>query len=189
MSLTIITIYDIDYVAYATLEEADARLAVDPVRGPAWRNLDAIARKIAIVAGTNRLDLLIWKGSKTGGAEQRNAWPRTGVTYPDGTPVPPDALPYEIEVACILLAGSIASDPTIADIGSTASNIKKLQAGRASIEYFRNEQGVPLQDETVFDIIQWFLSGAGEQAFHGKTLGRDRDPALKDGQFELSRGL
>jgi hypothetical protein len=164
LSITTLTISGNEYTAYASVAEADAFLAVDPVRGPAWAALtplpDAVTRKsILLVAATRRLDQLRWAGQKTGGATQETEWPRTGVSYPDGTAVPDDDVPLAVEQACCLLAGTINITATTANAGSSGSNIKRVKAGSAEVEFFKPIDGVDLQDETAFNLIKAFLAG------------------------------
>jgi hypothetical protein len=161
MSLTTITINPVDYVSYASVAEADAYLAVDPVRSATWAALSATVKGQYLVAATRRLDLLNWGGSKAGDdATQPNAWPRSGLQYPDGTAVAEDEVPQAVEDATCLLAGTIARTPTSADAGTSGSNKKRLKAGSAEIEFFRPTQGKALQDETAFALVRAFLSAA-----------------------------
>ena len=92
--------------------------------------------------GTNRLDLLDWDGEKAGGASQENDWPRSGLSYEDGSAVPSDEVPYEIEVATILLAGTIAKTPQAAGSGTSASSIKAVKAGSAQVEFFQKQEAL-----------------------------------------------
>ena len=161
MSITTITIESIGYTSYASLAEADAYLNIDPVREAAWELLSDDDKGKKLVAATRRLDLLPWNGEKTGEeGVQENAWPRTGVTYPDGTAVSTTEVPIEVQNATILLAGSIAITAATADAGSSSSNQKRLKAGSAEIEFFSPVEGVALQDETAFDLISIFTGGA-----------------------------
>ena len=57
MSLTDITINGNSYASYASVTEANATLAVDPVRMAAWAALDEQGKGIRLVAATARLDL------------------------------------------------------------------------------------------------------------------------------------
>lgn len=168
MSLTNLDVGGESYVAYATEAEADVYLAVDPVRGSAWAALTAgDPKESLLVAATRRLDLLAWQGEKTGGGAQENAWPRTGLQYPDGTPIPDNEVPIEVENACILLAGSINITPSDAEAATSGSNRKRLKAGSAEIEFFRPELGKALQDETAFKLVQPFLEAAAGSAALG----------------------
>lgn len=162
MSLTNITIGANTYVSYASVAEADAYLAVDPNRGATWAGLTTDQKGEKLVSGTRRLDLLNYKGEKTGGAAQENKWPRTGVTYPNGEPVSTTEVPLEIENATILLAGSIALDASNAEQGSSGSNTKKVEAGSAKVTFFRQQAGVALQDETAYTLIIPFLESSGD---------------------------
>ena len=170
MSLSTITINSADYTAYADVAEADPVLAVDPVRMTAWAALSADSKGIRLIAATNRLDLLSWQGSKAGGAAQVNAWFRTGLFYEDGTPVPKDTIPRDLERATILLAGSIAATPAQANAGTSGRAISRVKAGSAEVEFFRQQTtitGKPVQDETVFELIRQWLQGRGSSTSVG----------------------
>lgn len=173
MSISTITIGAVNYTAYASVSEADEYLAVDPVRGATWTALTADEKGARLVAATRRLDLLDWAGSKTGDeGTQENAWPRTGLTYPDGTAVSTSEVPIEVENATILLAGTIAIDAKNANAGTSGTNTKRLKAGSAEIEYFRPTSGKALQDESAFGLIRIFLAAfaatsAGSGAYAG----------------------
>lgn len=158
MTLSTITLNAIDYVSNASVAEADAYLAIDPVRGGPWALLSVDEKGAFLVSGTRRLNPLSWEGTKTNGeGTQVDAFPRTGVTYDDGTEVSTTEVPVEVENATILTAGSTAIDPTVSGAGTSGSNNKKLKAGSAEIEYFRAEKGKPLQDEMAWDLIKQFM--------------------------------
>lgn len=160
MSITTITINTVGYTSYASLAEADDYLAVDPVRGAAWAALSVDERGARLVAATRRLDLLAWQGEKTGGSAQVPQWPRTGVTFPNGDPVPTDEVPQGVEDATILLAGSIELDAATAQAGDSGSNVKRTKAGSAEVEFFRPQTGGPLQDATALALVVAFLEAA-----------------------------
>ena len=162
MSLTDITINAEVYKAYASVSEANVALAVDPTRGPTWAALTDDKKGIDLIAATRRLDLLRWRGEKAGGSSQVNAFPRSGLVFADGTPVPEDAIPKDLERGTILLAGSIASTPAQANAGTSSSAISRVRAGSAEVEFFRRQEtvtGKPVQDETVFELIRHWLAG------------------------------
>lgn len=177
MTITTITIETVGYTSYASLLEADTLLNTDPVREVAWELLTDDEKGKKLVAATRRLDLLDWGGTKTGAADvQENAWPRTGLSYKDGTPVSTTEVPKEVENATIFLAGSIAIDASAADAGTSGSNIKSVKAGSADVKFFRGQDGVALQDETSYDLVACFLSFA--QATDGAVgnLSTESDP-------------
>lgn len=177
MSLTTISLNSIDYVSFASLAEADAYLAVDPVRGTTWATKTDDEKGALLVAATRRLNLISWAGEKTNGDDtQPDAFPRTGLTYPDGTAVSTTEVPQAVGDATILMAGSIAIDSGAASAGTSASNQKRVKAGSAEVEFFRPTAGVPIQDETVWALILPFTTSytststaVGAVAFGGKA--------------------
>ena len=194
MSLSTIQIAGIEYVAYASVAEADTALAVDPVRMTAWAAFDVDSKGIRLVAATNRLDLLSWAGSKVGGAAQVNAFLRSGLFYEDGTPVPDDAIPRNLERATILLAGSIASTPAQADAGTSGRAISRVKAGSAEVEFFRQQEtitGKPVQDETVFALVRQWLQGRGSSTSVGAMAsGTDGESQFADlNRYGRSQGF
>lgn len=187
MSITTITIATVDYVSYASVAEADAYLAVDPTRAATWAALSTDQKGTNLVAATRRLDLLSWEGQKTGSADtQDNSWPRTGATYKDGTAVSTTEVPHGVEAATILLAGSIAITPATSGAGTSGNNIRRLQAGSASLEYFRPTDGKALQDETAFALVKEFLT-AGISSDVGAAAYGDGVSSFTDDQ--MSYGL
>ena len=193
MSLTDLTIdgQTDAYKSYASLDEANRRLAVDPVRRTAWECLSDNDKKVHLVAGTYRLDLMPWQGEKAGGADQENAWPRSGLSYPDGSDIADDEVPLGIEEATILLAATIASTPKASGAGSTSSPIRRVQAGSAQVEFFyQNDRidGKPLQDETAFELILPFLESRADistPAVSG-TCGKS---TFEDDDYGMTQGM
>lgn len=190
MTISTITISTVNYTAYASVAEADPYLAVDPVRAAAWAALTTDQKGGYLVAATRRLDLLNWMGTKTGDeGTQVNAWPRTSVSYEDGTAVSTTEVPPEVENATILLAGSIARTNSVADAGTSGSNKKRLKAGSAEIEYFKPTSGVALQDETVWGLVKQFLDGLRvSTATGGYASGTGGTSSFEDNDY-LGYGL
>ena len=184
MSLSTIQVASVDYIAYASVAEADIALAVDPVRMAAWAALTDENKGINLIAATRRLDLLRWQGSKTGGAAQENAWPRSNLLYADDTPIPEDTIPRDLERATILLAGSIAATPAQANAGTSSSAISRVKAGSAEVEFFRQQTtitGKPVQDETVFELIrQWLQGRASSTSVGARASGTDGKSQFAD---------
>lgn len=170
MSITTITIGGNDYISYASVAEADAYLLVDPTRGPTWAGLTTEQKGINLISSTRQLDTFSYKGEKAGGSAQPNQWPRTGVTYPDGTSVPDDEVPAGIQNATILLAGSIAIDVAASTSSSTGSNTKRVSAGSAEVEFFRPTSGIPLADQDAFKLITFWLAASAAIAAVGTTF-------------------
>ncbi len=183
MTINTITINSVDYVAYATRAEVNEYLAVDAVRGAAWALLadNDDTRGPFVVSATRRLDLLTWQGEKTGGALQVEAFPRTGLVYPDGTEVTTTDVPREVQDATALLSGSINLEAKVAEAGTSGSNIKGVKAGSAAVDFFRRSDGVPLQDESAFRLVQqWLEASALSDALGPLATGTDGESSFSD---------
>ena len=158
MSLSEIVIEGNTYLSYASVEEANIYLIADPVRGAGWKALEDDSKGMFLVAATRRLDLLRWVGEKTDPA-QTTEWPRKMAKRRGGDFVPEDAIPPEIEHSCILLAGTIVTNNTAAEVQS-GNRLKWVRAGSASIGYFSSrEDSMPsIPDPTVIQLISVFTS-------------------------------
>lgn len=158
MTISTITLSTLDFIAYASVEEADRLMLVDPVRGTKWAAKTPDQKGAALVAATNRLDLFSYQGSKTG-SPQENQFPRTGVTDRDGATVPDTEVPLDIANATIYLAGSIAGKASAAGMGGSGGNNRRVKAGSAEVEFFKPTKGTPLADETAYALIRPYLAG------------------------------
>lgn len=190
MTITNITVSGVVYVAYASEAEAEAYMAVDPVRKDAWDVLTSDQKKVNIISATKRLDLLTWTGEKTSGASQVNAWPRTGVVYSDGTAVSTSEVPREVQDATCSLAGSITIDASTSEAGTSGTNTKRVKAGSAEVEFFRPDSGKALQDETAFTLITIFLSGPASGDTGNFASGTGCESSFNDATFPgLTQGF
>ena len=176
--------------SYATDTEADRALGFDPIRRTAWAALDDDAKARSLIAATQRLDLLRWRGERVdkNRETQTTEWPRSGLTYADGSDVPASGVPSNLERACILLAGTIAATPATADEGQSAQPIRRVRAGSAEVEFRsgRARARRPIQDETAYALISQWLLGGGILA--GEAYGTDETTAFDD-DYERERGF
>jgi len=133
----------------------------------AWTAATTGTKDSALVTATRMLDRMVWTGEKTA-ADQDLEFPRTGLTDKDGNEVASDAIPQEILDATCELALILIVNASAADVTSTASNIKKLQAGSAMIEYFKGSSpGTPFPP-VIMQLIAVFLrSSAGTVGIGG----------------------
>ncbi|AKQ75847.1 head-tail adaptor Ad1 [Roseobacter phage RDJL Phi 2] len=186
MTITTITIATVDYVSYASVAEADARLAVDASRAATWAAKTTDEKGALLVQATNRLDLLMYAGTKTGTeVSQPNKFPRTNLTYASGEAVSTSEVPKGIESATILLAGSIALDADAGDAGSSGSNVKNVKAGSTGVTFFRQTTGVPLADETSYALVKEFLEGSTSSSAVGNmSSGTDPSDEYAKSSFE-----
>lgn len=195
MTLTTLTINTVGYISYATLQEASEYIAVDPIKKPIWDNLaDDDARASYLVQATRRLDTLNWTGEKTNGSLQENAWPRVGVKYPNGDDVDSSEVPFDVETACIILATSAVSDPTLLTV-STPRDQKRVKAGTAEVEYFAQglSGSTSTANGTVNTLVKPFLEGftAKSSSVGPKAFGTCEGGYFANGlgYFGVSEGL
>lgn len=111
MSLTTLTVGDYDYRSYATVDEADEYLGIDPVLGTAWADAAERTKHANLAAATRHIDAHAWAGKKASSA-QATEWPRADLTHPDGTAVDSATVPDEVEWATALLAATLVQEPT-----------------------------------------------------------------------------
>ena len=186
MSLSTITVSGTDYTVYASVAEADVVLSVDPTRRVIWATKTNDEKGLFLIASTERLDLLNWKGKRAGGSAQARAWPRTGLEYQDGTDVPDDAVPSALERATALLAGSIAIRPSHAEHGDETQSISELRAGSVVVKYATAliasaaRDSSPLQDETAYQLIAMWIGAAQFAAFGPVATGTDARSSFCD---------
>ena len=162
MSLVNIVISGVTYQSYASVAEADQYLAVDPQRSATWVALTDDQKGSHLVQATRRLDLERYPGEKTDPA-QNLQWPRTGATC-NGVAIPPDAIPQQLEDATIVLAGAIALDPGAAANSTAGSNIERVQAGSASVTFFRptaTSYSLSASVPDAFALLRCLLGGIG----------------------------
>ena len=172
---------DAIYVAYANADDAAVRLATDPVR-----TTTVTAQQM--VAATFRLDLLRWRGAKTD-EDQATQWPRTGMTFQDGSAIGTDIIPRELKVACAYLAGTIATTPEAANVAANADPIKRVRAGSAEVEYRRGaRRGVDFPDPTAYALVRHWLRGS-VYGLYPEAYGTGGETSFESGQYDRTDGF
>lgn len=154
-----VTIETVEYEVYAGIETADEYLAADFL-ATTWRaETDEDQKARALVTATRLLDRTLWIGTKED-EDQLHAWPRTGTGLSD---IDDDEVPQEITDASIVLAKLIHAGSPVVTAVSSASNVKRQQAGSVSQEFFSpiimGEPGRWPQE--VLELIRRYISGAG----------------------------
>lgn len=186
MTIALFQIGGHSYNAYATLEEADAFLAIDPVRSAAWTAASTDTKEGRLAWASRSIDDAGTYSGTPQLEDQPLAFPRIGATC-NGQPAD-KPLPGDIVEACILLAAYTLANPaalTQASSGTGNAQIKEFSAGPVSIEYF--EQGAAAriaaeraaelgQTPLVVDpdadrLIRCYLSGATTDTGTGSAAG------------------
>lgn len=120
---------------YQLQASADTILG-DNIATAAWATKSPNTKAQALITAFYMMETQAWQGEKTGGDAQTAQHPRIGLTNCNGDEIDSASIAPDILRAQALLAFELSVDPSIAGSPNTGSNIKKLQAGSASIEYF-----------------------------------------------------
>lgn len=124
------------YYSYSTVEEADKYFSLQTND---WNSIssDTDKKKILLVNATRRIDLLRFKSDpikpinpkiimySDSSTKQPLKFPRVGYD-----------LPYDIELACIILAGLINDDPEEQFVTDVNLSVKRIKAGPIDIEFY-----------------------------------------------------
>lgn len=132
MTIETYTINSQEYYAYVEIAEADKYFSLESDN--TWNNLEDEQKSILLVLAARRIDLLRFKSQKSE-EDQPLKFPRKQFD-----------LPYDIELANILLADNINSDATQQFVADSNSNIKRVQAGSVEVEFYQSFD-VELRDE------------------------------------------
>lgn len=130
-----ITRYDINsqhYYAYSSVGEGDKYYSLITND---WNDITETDRKkILLINATRRIDLLRFKSTPV--KEYKPKLVQATSSQPLKFPRVGYDLPYDIELATIILAGSIHGDVTGQFISSVNTNLKRIKAGPIDIEFY-----------------------------------------------------
>jgi hypothetical protein len=183
------------------VDVASARSYIGAMFGPAaarWLALSADGQGQTLVTATRCLDEQPWVGSRTGlagGTPTTLAWPRSGVTRGDGTPVDSATVPVEVQKATAELAVLVVGDPAITDRLDQGSNLKSVGgAGVPTVEYFVPTSAAagtaPRMPVAVLRFVGKYLAtsaasvegGFGQQGGSESAFSRQRQLTLMHGE-------
>ena len=123
MTIEVYTVNGLKYSGYVSLAEAGNYYSLDVDH--AWNALTDDVRKVLIINATRRIDLLRYKSVKTV-ETQETKFPRKDYD-----------LPYDVELACILLANIINEDPTQQFVADANASVQRVKAGPVEIEFYQ----------------------------------------------------
>ena len=193
MAITKFTIDTHEYTSYASLDEANEFLRPD-ARWTVWNAIaDDVDKEIRLIQATREIDRAgVYTGTKTQ-ETQDTEFPRMGLRK-NGVPVS-QQLPDDIVHACILLAGTIATNPSsISPATTTATrSISSIAAGSVEIEYstgaaaVQTEDTLAVPDDTADALIRQYFKAAGSTGvISSLSSGTDRETEFdrrKDAEY------
>lgn len=96
------------------------------------------------------------------------AWPRSGLVDAAGQAVDANTIPPEVTEGFLTLAGLIGQRPALAAGAQTGSNIERVRAGSAEVQFFRPTSGT-LFPRALLDLFGIYLTGAAGQVLAGSV--------------------
>lgn len=184
-----VTIGDNDYPVYSDLDDV-----VGPYldgsfsdAGTAWRDAETDAKKRAMVQATRILNATSWEGEVTT-AGQDLAWPRSGLTYADGTEVPDDEIPQQVTDAFCEITGDVILGQAAETQSRIATGVRSLRAGSVSIDYFKFFTETPPFPRMILNMIGLWMTGATSGSAASEASGVD-DCTAFDREYNVNRGF
>lgn len=149
------------YEVYGDSDELKIYMAAH-MNSEAYDDASGQDRKKAHVSATRWLDRADWQGQKTDLATpQPLEFPRTGLTGKDGNAVDSVATPEAVENATYELVIYLLSDAAATQSLDQGSNVKRVGAGPAQVEFFKGTDGkYPRFPTEAHELIRYFLEGA-----------------------------
>lgn len=149
----------------------------DNIATQAWATKPSATKDAALITAFHMLEVQRWQGAKTGGSGQTAQHPRSGLTNCNGDEIDENTIAPDIIRAQALLAFELVTNPKLAGSPNTGSNIRRLQAGSASIEYFErtDDDDFPTSrfPASVQELISCYIEG---QSLGGvESFGTDGD--------------
>ena len=185
--------YDINsqhYYSYAMVEEADkyySLLTHD------WNNIaEASEKQILLINATRRIDLLRFKATPE--KEYKPKLVQAAGNQPLKFPRVGYGLPYDIELATIVLAGNILGDPSQFFVSTTNTNLKRVKAGPIDIEFYETvdisltDGELSISDPTLRALLSPYIviddttsSGTSDEILGGGcSFGTDEESSFAD---------
>ena len=179
------TTFEIYGTRTAAINYMKARLGAD-----AWNSASSSDKDRALVSATRKIDRENWIGDKTAPAPgQPLEFPRTGLIDKDGVAVGSVNVPLLVEEANYELALVLLDDATKQDSGDTSSNTKRVKAGSAEVEFFRQTAGHAFPD-IIQDLIGLWLDGLDFAGSGNADFGTDGCSTFDDiDQWGRTRGF
>lgn len=148
-----------DHEVYDTYDNVDLYLSV-AVHASNWRAVSAGDRKRAMVGYTRVLNRQSWRGVPTTPG-QALAWPRTGLTDRDGNEIDDATIPQAVLDGFAEGVELLLGDAKLQAKSGTATNIRRVKAGPAEVEFFDDRRRGTKLPTAVHELVGIFLAGAG----------------------------
>jgi hypothetical protein len=142
--------------SYYNVAAADAYFT-NRLNSSDWTGASSTIKEQSLTTITTMIDREVYEGAKTS-ATQSLEFPRTSLTDKEGDAVLDSILPPDLNLAVYEGAIALIQDSTLQTQTNGGTNIKKLVAGTASIEYFHSTSTHALP-QLVLKYLQPYLEG------------------------------
>lgn len=148
-------------------------------------------REAGLVTAFNQIERQVYEGEMTQSPPTQTAsFPRTGLTDKYGDEVSSATVPQVVKDAQCELAIALLSNASVASAGDASSNIKRLRAGSAEVEYFRPVDGARFP-APVMELLGPFLANSAAllSGMGGIASGTDVESQFDDDDaYDLNQG-
>ena len=172
-----VTISGTTFEVYASTADADTYLKASIQHAAAWAALTSDQKAMCLVEAKRLFDAQLWQGSKTV-SNQPLAWPRKDVVDAYGEAVSSATVPQAITDGNVEMAAILATDAEAATALNSGSNIRRVKAGPAEVEYFTPTiDGASKFPTKVQALVGQYLKTATAE---GEAFGTDEESSLDD---------
>ena len=181
------------YTVYALTADAQGDASsylAGGVDTSAWDDANSRDKKKALISAARMLDRAVWSGTVTDPiTPQPLQWPRDGATC-RGEAVADGTIPDNIAYGQFELALALLEDSSVQDQQNTRTDLKRVKAGSAEVEYFKPPFGESTKFPTVVQqYVGCYLAGASNSAGIAYDSGTDVETSFTDTDFERDRGF
>lgn len=163
--------------------------------GSTWSTATTLQKQQALISATRFIDrAVIWSGTQTDTVTpQPLQWPRDNAKC-DGVAVPDGTIPDAFALAVFEMAQILFTDSTVQDGTGTGSNVKRVKAGSAEVEFFTPTIGVDGGETrlptVVNDLVGCYIDVANTTGSlsYGTTDDDGKSSFDCDDQHNLNRG-
>lgn len=169
--------------SFVEVTDADTYLA-DSIRGGTWTDPSTTNTKKeqCLVTAYRMLERASWDGLPTGS----QFFPRSGLVDADGNAIDDSVVPQFMKDAQIELGNFFLTDSTIETQINTGSNVSRVKAGSAEVEFFATQTMGTRFPIVVHELIGRYLKSSTE--LEGPSVsGLDYDSGLES--YDLNRGI
>lgn len=154
---------------------------------PLWEALSNTSKDQALVMAARMIERQTWLGTKTSD-DQALSFPRVGLVDKEGNALSEVQVPQEVIDGQCELALALAKDSSIVESKNSGSNVRKVQAGSASVEYFRPQSGGRFPT-IAQELLSLFLSSSASGLLEPYASGTEVESNFTNNSYDNSGSI